>query len=92
MHGKGVFTWPDGRKYEGDYKNDHKEGQGKFEWPNGRIYEGEWKLGKMDGQGTYTSEKGKVRVGIWQDGKRISWVKENKEEKQTDDQVKKEEK
>ena len=24
MHGKGVYTWIDGRKYEGDYQNDEK--------------------------------------------------------------------
>tara|TARA_B110000305_G_C19040809_1_gene448099 strand:- start:216 stop:365 length:150 start_codon:yes stop_codon:yes gene_type:complete len=49
MHGNGMFTWPDGRKYQGQYLNDHKQGQGMFEWPNGRKYEGGWKLGKMDG-------------------------------------------
>ena len=25
MHGKGVYTWKDGRKYEGEYKNDKKD-------------------------------------------------------------------
>lgn len=40
MSGKGVFLWPDGRKYEGDYKNDVKEGYGRLEWPDGKIYEG----------------------------------------------------
>ena len=24
MHGKGVYTWPDGRKYEGEYNYDKK--------------------------------------------------------------------
>ena len=24
MHGKGVYTWKDGRRYEGDYYNDKK--------------------------------------------------------------------
>ena len=24
MHGKGVYSWADGRKYEGDYFNDKK--------------------------------------------------------------------
>jgi len=36
MHGRGVFTWPDGRKYEGEYVEDKKEGQGVFYWPDGR--------------------------------------------------------
>lgn len=40
MHGKGIFRWPDGRVYEGDYVDDKKEGFGKVIWPDGRIYEG----------------------------------------------------
>jgi len=32
MHGKGVFTFKDGRKYSGDYVEDKKQGQGTFEW------------------------------------------------------------
>lgn len=38
MEGKGVFTWVDGRKYEGEYLDDKKHGYGKFIWPDGRIY------------------------------------------------------
>jgi hypothetical protein len=26
MHGKGQFTWPDGRQYDGDYFEDKKHG------------------------------------------------------------------
>ena len=32
MDGEGVFTWPDGRKYTGQYRDDKKEGYGVFEW------------------------------------------------------------
>ena len=32
MEGRGVFTWPDGKRYEGEYKNDKKSGYGKFFW------------------------------------------------------------
>ena len=32
MHGKGIITWADGRKYEGEYKNDKKHGYGVFTW------------------------------------------------------------
>ena len=46
MHGKGVFTWKDGRKYEGEYKDDKKDGYGEFYWPDGRIYKGFWENGK----------------------------------------------
>ena len=46
MHGQGVFTWEDGRKYEGSYIDDKKEGNGRFTWPDGRVYEGMWKDGR----------------------------------------------
>jgi hypothetical protein len=32
MEGEGVFKWPDGRKYEGEYVDDKKEGRGVFYW------------------------------------------------------------
>lgn len=32
MHGKGLFKWSDGRRYEGAYTDDKKEGHGNFEW------------------------------------------------------------
>jgi hypothetical protein len=47
MHGKGVFTWTDGRRYEGEYENDRKHGFGVFTWPDGRRYEGLWRKGKQ---------------------------------------------
>jgi len=40
MHGKGIFTWSDNRKYVGEYINDKKEGYGEFFWPDGKIYKG----------------------------------------------------
>ena len=44
MHGKGKFTWPDGKTYEGDYFNDKKTGSGTMIWPGGKKkYIGEWK-------------------------------------------------
>jgi hypothetical protein len=32
MDGYGEFSWPDGRKYVGEYKMDKKNGYGIFEW------------------------------------------------------------
>jgi len=42
MHGKGRYTWKDGRAYEGEYVDDKKHGFGVYTWPDGRRYEGEW--------------------------------------------------
>jgi hypothetical protein len=30
MHGKGIFTWKDGRRYEGEYIEDKVNYKGKF--------------------------------------------------------------
>ena len=46
MHGFGVYTWADGRCYEGEYLNDKKHGFGKYIWADGRQYIGHWNLGK----------------------------------------------
>lgn len=51
MHGKGVFTWPDSKKYIGDYFDDKKEGYGEFFWPDGKQYKGQWKNGHQHGEG-----------------------------------------
>ena len=40
MHGQGVYSWADGRKYEGDYKDDKKHGYGIYTYPDGRTYKG----------------------------------------------------
>ena len=56
MNGKGTFVWSDGRKYEGQYVNEKKEGYGQFSWPDGRCYMGNWKNGKQDGKGIYRNK------------------------------------
>lgn len=47
MHGKGKYTWPDGRSYDGEYVNDKKEGKGIYTWADGRQYNGQWLNGKQ---------------------------------------------
>ena len=79
MHGKGVFSWPDGRKYEGEYLNDLKHGQGKFEWPSGKMYDGSWADGKQDGPGIYRArENDKLREGVWEKGQRVKWIESSR--------------
>ena len=46
MHGYGILIWKDGKKYEGEFVNDKREGKGTFTWSDGRQYIGEWKAGK----------------------------------------------
>jgi len=32
MHGRGTYTWKDGRKYDGEYIDDRKHGFGIYTW------------------------------------------------------------
>lgn len=78
MDGYGVFYWPDGRIYEGDYLNDKKHGKGLFKWSDGREYNGYWKNGKQHGEGLFFSpEEEKWKKGIWNEGKRVRWITAN---------------
>ena len=45
MHGFGTFKWPDGKTYEGNYKNDVKDGEGTMTFSNGKSYKEVWKDG-----------------------------------------------
>jgi hypothetical protein len=69
MSGYGTFTWPDGRRYEGEYQNDKKHGFGVYIWPNGRSYQGNWENGKQHGVGTIIYNTGEKKHGIWINGK-----------------------
>ena len=42
----GLYTWPDGRMYEGFYKDDKKHGFGVYTWQDGKRYAGWWSHGK----------------------------------------------
>jgi hypothetical protein len=59
------YTYPDGRKYVGEYKDGKRNGQGTYTYPDGRKYVGEYKDGKRNGQGTYTFPSGDKYVGEW---------------------------
>ena len=70
-NGKGTFTFPDGRKYVGEFREGKKHGQGTFTFPNGRQYIGEYRKGKKHGQGTFTFPDGKKYVGKFKDGEYV---------------------
>jgi hypothetical protein len=54
------MTYLDGRRYEGEYKDNNREGYGVMTYPDrgmyqeGSRYVGEWKNGRRDGQGVMT--------------------------------------
>ena len=45
MHGQGLYQWSDGRRYQGEYKYDKKDGFGVYMWADGRAHYGMWKDG-----------------------------------------------
>ena len=63
----GTYTWADGGKYVGEWKNWQKHGVGAFTSRNGGKYVGGWKDNKRDGQGTMTFSNGEKLVGEFKD-------------------------
>jgi hypothetical protein len=42
VNGEGVYTWKDGRRYEGQFDKNQFHGKGKIYMPNNIILEGIW--------------------------------------------------
>ena len=66
----GIYTYDDGSKYVGEWKDDKQHGQGTYTWPSGDTYIGEYKDNKKHGQGTYTFADGDKYIGEFKDNKR----------------------
>ena len=66
--GQGTYTWADGGKYVGEFKDGMQHGAGTATFTNGNKYVGEWKKGKQDGFGTKFFSDGMNYVGEWKDG------------------------
>ena len=68
-HGRGTMTWPDGRKYVGNWNSNTMYGRGTMTWPDGRKYVGVWEDDKMHGEGLMI--EGNVRShGKFRDGEK----------------------
>ena len=74
IHGKGKFTWGDGKTYIGQYEDFMRKGFGKFYWNDNKYYEGQWLNNKQHGKGIIHYD-GKEVNGLFRFGKII---KENK--------------
>ncbi|MDB2423615.1 hypothetical protein N9X05_16885 [Paracoccaceae bacterium] len=71
----GTFSWANGDKYVGEFKEDQQHGQGEITFGLeskfvGEKYVGDWKEGKRSGQGIYSYPSGNKYTGGFEDNKR----------------------
>ena len=67
-NGQGTYTYPNGEKYVGEWKDGEQNGQGTYTYPNGDKYVGEFKDDKQNGQGTKSWNDGWKDFGSWKNG------------------------
>ncbi|MBU6340772.1 MAG: caspase family protein [Bacteroidetes bacterium] len=66
--GLGVFAYPDGSKYEGNFIDGKYEGSGTFYFANGDKYVGDFKNNFPHGKGTRYLKNGDKETGEWSNG------------------------
>jgi hypothetical protein len=62
-HGRGMQKWPDGAKYEGDWRDGMAQGRGTFHHANRDLYTGEFYMDRANGYGAYIHENGQRYEG-----------------------------
>ncbi len=81
-YGYGIAIYDTGSRYEGEWKNNLREGKGSFYWTDGQYYIGEYKNDLRTGKGTYFWPNGEKYVGEWRkdkrDGKGVFYNKKGK--------------
>jgi len=70
----GTYTYPNGDKYVGEFKDDKRNGMGIYIWGpisefSGDKYAGQYKDNKFHGFGTYSFANGNRDVGQWENNK-----------------------
>lgn len=71
------MTYPDGKKYDGQWKDGNYDGKGLLTYPDGSSYDGEWKYSSnapgngfscKHGRGIMTYPNGKKEDGYFEEG------------------------
>ena len=66
--GQGTYTWANGEKYVGEWKDGKRNGQGTYTYASGNKYVGQWMNSMKHGQGTYTYPDGRIEKGLFENG------------------------
>lgn len=66
--GFGELLYPDGKKYEGNWKSNKINGKGRVTYPNNSFFEGDFKDFLKEGNGMFISENEKIQ-GVWTENK-----------------------
>lgn len=69
--GKGMYAYPDGSKYEGEFQDSKPNGEGVLTYPNDDFYFGYFKNGLKDGKGTFHYADNTKTTGEWRSGEYI---------------------
>ena len=65
INGQGTYTWADGARYKGEFKDGKRTDHGTYTFADGGQYVGEWKDNKQNGRGTHTYADGTTQTGCW---------------------------
>ena len=64
----GIMEWPNGDRYEGQFRHGKRHGQGKRINADGSTYIGSYEDDQPSGQGVYTWTDGETYDGQWKNG------------------------
>lgn len=64
--GQGIYTWPNGDTYNGQWKQGKMEGQGTLRYHGGEQYTGSFSNNKRDGSGTMKWANNEQYEGNWE--------------------------
>jgi hypothetical protein len=56
--GRGIYTWANGDRYDGQFKDGKKHGTGRINFTNGEKYTGNWIEDERTGRGVFTWPNG----------------------------------
>jgi len=71
-NGRGVFAYPDGSRYEGQFVNGIIHGEGTFYYYNGDKYVGQFRKGFKHGEGVLYYRDGTKLSGYWEEGEFVN--------------------